>query len=485
MIDEEIAKLARDAARAARARTRAQPDRGVVPAPGRARRRVRRQGEPAERVLHATPARPTSSTRTWRATDRSTPPTSPRRCATSCRADRRVELVVLPEDEAMSDSAVQAGPGKRDHAVLAGADSSTLAVALALPAGGPADARPLEAADARSGAGAHAAGRAEAHPRQRPAACGCSSTTKCRWCRRTSWCCRAPRPMCPGQFGAASMTAAMLDEGAAGKAALALADSVEFLGAQLSTCRVLRRVGGAHVHAGGEAARGARTCSPTCARDPTSPPQELDRLRTERLTGLLQARDDPAALVGLAFPRLLFGPEHRYGTSAGGTEASLKALGVDELRAFHRGHYRPDNAVLIVVGDVTPAALRPLARPALRRVEGRPAPPPPPFPVRASPQPGKRQIYHRRQARRRAVADPHRPGGRAALHADYVALDVLNTILGGSFTSRLNRTCARRTATPTAPARASTCAARPGRSRPAPACRPTRPPMRSRSSSTS
>ena len=47
----------------------------------------------------------------------------------------------------------------------------------------------------------------------------------------------------PGQFGAASMTAAMLDEGAAGKAALALADEVEFLGAQLSTGRLVRRVG--------------------------------------------------------------------------------------------------------------------------------------------------------------------------------------------------------------------------------------------------
>ncbi len=77
----------------------------------------------------------------------------------------------------------------------------------------------------------------------------------------------------PGQFGAASMTAAMLDEGAAGKAALALADEVEFLGAQLSTAAVLRRVGGADVDAGREAAPTRSTCWPMWRSRPTSPPR--------------------------------------------------------------------------------------------------------------------------------------------------------------------------------------------------------------------
>ena len=170
---------------------------------------------------------------------------------------------------------------------------------------------------------------------------------------------------------------------------------------------------------------------------PDFPQQELDRLRTERLTALLQARDDPPTLAGIAFPRLLFGPEHRYGTSAGGTEATLKTLGVDQLRTFHRGHYRPDNAVLIVVGDVTPAVLRPLAdqRFGAWKAAG---PAAAPFPTRVAPQPGKRQIFivdkpgaAQSQIRIGLVGVP-----RAT--PDYVALDVWNTILGGSFTSRLN-----------------------------------------------
>ena len=241
----------------------------------------------------------------------------------------------------------------------------------------------------------------------------------------------------PGQFGAASMTAAMLDEGAAGKAALAVADTVEFLGAQLSTsagfdASVVR------MSTPAARLREALDVLADVAFTPDFPADELERLRTERLTGLLQTRDDAGALAGIAYPRLLFGPEHRYGTSAGGTESSLKALSVNELRAYHRGHYRPDNAVLIVVGDVTPAALTPLLEPRFGtwRAGG---PAAPAFPVRASPQPGKRQIFlvdkpgaAQSQIRIGLVGVPRST-------PDYIALDVLNTILGGSFSSRLNQ----------------------------------------------
>ena len=240
----------------------------------------------------------------------------------------------------------------------------------------------------------------------------------------------------PGQFGAASMTAAMLDEGAAGKAALTLADEVEFLGAQLSTSASFDA---STVRLSTPAAKlgDALGLMAAVALTPDFPAEELDRLRTERLTSLLQSRDDPAALVSIAFPRLLYGPEHRYGTGTGGTEASLKALGVDQLRTFHRAHYRPDHAVLIVVGDTTTAALRPLveARFGAWTAQG---PAAPPFPVRTSPQPGQRQIFlvdkpgaAQSQIRIGLVGVPRST-------SDYIALDVLNTILGGSFTSRLN-----------------------------------------------
>ncbi len=241
----------------------------------------------------------------------------------------------------------------------------------------------------------------------------------------------------PGQFGGASFTAGMLVEGAAGKAALAVADSVEFLGAQLSTSAGFDS---STVRMSTPAAklREALDLLADVALAPDFPAQELERLRTERLTGLLQARDDASSLAAIAYPRLLFGPEHRYGTAAVGTETSIATLGANELLTYHRSHYRPDNAVLVVVGDVTPAALIRLLdrRFATWKAAG---PAAPPFPVRASPQPAKRQIYL--VDKPGAAQSQIRVGlvGVPRSTPDYIALDVLNTILGGSFTSRLNQ----------------------------------------------
>jgi len=241
----------------------------------------------------------------------------------------------------------------------------------------------------------------------------------------------------PGQFGAASMTAAMLDEGAAGKAALALADEIEFLGATVSTSASFDA---SAVRLSTPAARlgDAMALMAQVALTPDFPETDFNRLRTERLTSLLQARDDASALVGLAFPRLLYGPEHRYGTGAAGTEATLKALGVAELRAFHRAHYRPDNAVLIVVGDITPGALRPLVEQRFGSWKAEGAMPAA-LPVRNSPQPGKRQIYI--VDKPGAAQSQIRIGlvGVTRSTPDYIALDVLNTMFGGAFTSRLNQ----------------------------------------------
>jgi len=86
---------------------------------------------------------------------------------------------------------------------------------------------------------------------------------------------------------------------------------------------------------------------------PTFPATDLERLRTELLTSMLQTRDNPAAIASLAFPRLLYGTAHRYGTAENGTPDSVKALTADDLRAFHQAQYRPDAARLIVIGDVT------------------------------------------------------------------------------------------------------------------------------------
>ena len=88
------------------------------------------------------------------------------------------------------------------------------------------------------------------------------------------------------------------------------------------------------------------------AQRPTFPEKEIERLRQERLTSLLQARDD-ASSIGDGFARIVFGPEHRDGTGLIGTETSLKKAHAGDLRAFHAAYYQPPNATLLIVGDTT------------------------------------------------------------------------------------------------------------------------------------
>lgn len=240
-----------------------------------------------------------------------------------------------------------------------------------------------------------------------------------------------------GKYGVGSLTAAMLDEGAGTRSALEIADGLEFLGANLSTTSSFDYSAIRLSVPVSKLADALPIMSDVSLR-PTFPANELDRLRKERLTSLLQARDNPAALIGLAFNRVVFGPTHRYGTSANGQPAAIEAFAVADLQAFYRAHYRPDNATLIVVGDVTPASVMPMLEKAFGawKADGMSALV---AAVPVAPQLTSRQVY--------IVDKPDAPQSQVRIGwvgvsrstTDYAGLEVLNTILGGSFTSRLNQ----------------------------------------------
>ena len=240
-----------------------------------------------------------------------------------------------------------------------------------------------------------------------------------------------------GKFGLASLTAAMLDEGAGARSALEIADEIEFLGADLTTSSSFDA---SAVRLGVPVARlgPALAVMADVALRPTFPDAELERVRQERLTDLIQARDDAASVAPMAFARLLFGPTHRYGTGAIGTAATLKAFTTADLKAFHAAAFQPGNATLIAVGDITADSVVPqlekhfgswrAGSTAARHAA-----------VPNASQPAQRQI---------TIVDM--PGaeqsqvrigwvGVARSTQDYFTLQVLNTILGGSFTSRLNQ----------------------------------------------
>ena len=240
-----------------------------------------------------------------------------------------------------------------------------------------------------------------------------------------------------GKYGVGSLTAAMLDEGAGTRSSLDLADAIEFLGANLSTSSSFDASSIRMSVPVSKLAEALPLMSDIALR-PSFPVSELDRLRKERLTGLLQARDNAGALIQLAFPRIVFGPTHRYGTSANGLPATIEALTVDDLKTFYRSHFRPDNATLLVVGDLAPATALPMLEKAFGnwKADGMA---PLVADVPSAPQLTKRQVYL--VDKPDAAQSQIRIGwvGVSRSTPDYAVLEVLNTVLGGSFTSRLNQ----------------------------------------------
>lgn len=238
-----------------------------------------------------------------------------------------------------------------------------------------------------------------------------------------------------GKAGLATMTAEMLDEGAGGRSALELADAVDYLGADLSASA------GYHTTVVSlftplSKLDSAMTLLADVVLRPAFPEQELERLRKERLTTFLQWRDQPQAISSVAFSALLFGSRHPYGATPLGNEASLRSLTIADLKRFHEQHFRPNNALVVVVGDVTPEHVAAM----LERIFGQ-------WKGGSLASGNWPQVS---QVEQRVVYLIDKPGsaqsviriGRIGVERttkDYFPLQVLNTILGGSFASRLNQ----------------------------------------------
>lgn len=238
-----------------------------------------------------------------------------------------------------------------------------------------------------------------------------------------------------GQFGLASLTADMLDEGAGSRDALQLADAVDYLGANLTTGSS-SDAATVELHVPVARLGDALPLMADVALRPTFPDRELQRVRQERLTSIVQAADNPAALVQFAFPRLVYGPRHRYGTASIGTAAALRAFTAADLRRFHAARYVPSNATLIVTGDVTPARVLPALESAFGAWTGAAAAA---AGIADAPQLTTRHVYLIDKPG--AAQSQIRIGwvGVPRSTPDYFTLRVLNTVLGGSFTSRLNQ----------------------------------------------
>jgi predicted Zn-dependent peptidase len=233
--------------------------------------------------------------------------------------------------------------------------------------------------------------------------------------------------------GVASLTAAMMSEGTKTRNGEALSNALQLLGTNVQ------------VSIGAES--GSIGFQSTSAKFPqaleiladmlvnsTFPPDALERLRGQRLVALTQAKSQPGAIAARVFPRLLYGDQHPFGQQV--TESSMKAITHADVLAFHKAYFQPGRALVTIVGDVSAAGGKATVDRALGGWPRGGAKPSFSYPPVPAPRSTTIYLVDKAGAAQSTFAIGH-PGPPRDT-PDYYALQVMNVILGGSFTSRLN-----------------------------------------------
>lgn len=235
--------------------------------------------------------------------------------------------------------------------------------------------------------------------------------------------------------GVANLTSAMLTEGTTTRNSLQIADQIAFLGIGLSASSDWD-ASTVSLHTPTAQLDSALALFSDVALHPAFPAADFDRLKKNRLTTLLQLKDRPTAIADQAYASILYGPTHPYGHTLIGTESSITGMSARDLQSFYRANFLPNNSTLIVVGDVTPAQIEKkidaLFGSWQRGIVT-------PFTFGEAKNPAATTVYLIDKPG--AAQSSFRIGAISVPRStrDYFALNVLNTILGGAFTSRLNQ----------------------------------------------
>ncbi len=235
-----------------------------------------------------------------------------------------------------------------------------------------------------------------------------------------------------GKAGLAALTAGVLTKGTDTRSAVEIAEAMDFIGASLGadaaddfssvSLTVLKK----------DLQSGLAIMTDVVLR-PSFPAAEVERVRRETLSAIQAAKDSPEAVAEKTFSPLVFGL-HPYGRPVEGLETTVSSLTREEAVSFHRTFYRPNNAVLVLVGDLTRKEARRLAQTAFGSWEKKAVPPvtvPAVAPVRE-----RRVSLVEKDLTQATVVLGH--VGIARSDPDFYAATVMNYILGGgSFSSRL------------------------------------------------
>jgi zinc protease len=236
-----------------------------------------------------------------------------------------------------------------------------------------------------------------------------------------------------GKHGLAAYTAAMIDEGTSKRDALQIATELEALGATLGSGS---GVDGSFVNWRSLKANAAATTAIAAevVLEPSFPAADVERVRNDRRTQLQQQKDSPfQTAFRVLFPSM-YGENHPYGHVPLGNDEALAAITRDDLVAFWRNSYAPQNAALVLAGDLTLAEAKDLAEKSFGSWRGTGSESP--RPAAGTSIPERVVIVDKSGAPQTAVGVAQ--FGVPRSDPDYERINVMNQILGGLFASRIN-----------------------------------------------
>jgi zinc protease len=235
--------------------------------------------------------------------------------------------------------------------------------------------------------------------------------------------------------GTANLTMSMLDEGTRDRTALEISDELARLGAQVGAGAGLD-TSVVFLSSLKENLDESLEIYSDVVLNPAFPQHELERLRKTTLAQIAQEKTQPVGIALRVLPALMYGDDHAYSMplTGSGTEDAVSRISRDALVEHHRTWFKPDNAVMIVVGDTTMKEIRPKLEKAFAR--WRPG---------AVPQ---KNIADVAQPSREQVFIVDRPGSEQSIilvgniappvgQGNEIAIESMNEILGGTSSARI------------------------------------------------
>jgi zinc protease len=236
--------------------------------------------------------------------------------------------------------------------------------------------------------------------------------------------------------GTAALAMNMLDEGTRNRSSLEISKELARLGATLTT--------GSNLDASFVTLATLKTTLDNALSlysevilDPAFPQSDFDRLQKLQIAGIQREKAQPISMALRVFPRLLYGPTHAYGNplTGSGTEQSVAAITRADLLKFQSTWFKPNNATLIVVGDTTMAEMQPKLEKLFGNWKGGEIP--------------KKNVSTVAVPEKPSVYIVDKPGAAQSViiagvvavpkaNPQEIAIETMNTVLGGAFMSRLN-----------------------------------------------